>query len=299
MDYSGLEHFIHRKMRMTHIYQPLMIRTLLEADDNTATVEEIARKFLNSDDSQLNYYKKIAKRWPHITLKKHNIVSYKKGRYTLLIDERLSSEEKTRLLELCDLRLNEFVDKDPWIQQIRKLEDLSPSKSLRYDIFSKSKGVCIACGARPPQVSLHVDHIMPVSRGGLTEPSNLQALCYKCNTQKRDRDDLDFLRWHKRLQFRHVKCPLCNEKDSIRSNNLAYAIRARDPVAEMHSMVIPNRHVNSFMDLIPAEKQLCLALVDEITDEIKKINPKTDGFQISGLDGRHEEHCSINIIPKE
>ena len=45
-----------------------MIRTLLSSD-NTATVEDIARAFVNSDPSQLEYYKQIAKRWPHITLR--------------------------------------------------------------------------------------------------------------------------------------------------------------------------------------------------------------------------------------
>ena len=37
----------------------------------------------------------------------------------------------------------------------------------------------------------------------------MQALCYKCNTQKRNRDDTDFMLWHKRLQFRKHGCPMC------------------------------------------------------------------------------------------
>ena len=52
-----------------------MIRTLLSSD-NTATVEDIARAFVNSDPSQLEYYKQIAKRWPHITLRKHNVIKW-------------------------------------------------------------------------------------------------------------------------------------------------------------------------------------------------------------------------------
>ena len=296
MKYDDLKHFIHKKMRMTHIYQPLMIKALLESNDNTATVEDIAKKFLYNDDSQVNYYKKITKRWPHKTLKKHNIVSYKKDRYKLLIDKKLSRKERDGLIELCDLRLYEFIDKDPWIQKIRELERISPGQSLRYDIFSKAKGVCVACGARPPEASLHVDHIMPVSLGGLTELGNLQALCYRCNTQKRNRDDLDFLRWHKRLQFRKKRCPFCQKKKDIKSNSMAYAVKAKNSIPDMH-LIIPNRHVTSFMDLIPAEKQLCLVLVDEVMDHIKNENSAVTDFQVSGFDGRHNKHCSISIVP--
>ena len=34
-----------------------------------------------------------------------------------------------------------------------------------------------------PQSGMHVDHILPVSRGGESEPSNLQVLCARCNIQ--------------------------------------------------------------------------------------------------------------------
>ena len=31
---------------------------------------------------------------------------------------------------------------------------------------------------------LEVDHIIPISKGGKTEPDNLQTLCWKCNRTK-------------------------------------------------------------------------------------------------------------------
>lgn len=33
----------------------------------------------------------------------------------------------------------------------------------------------------------HVDHIVPLARGGTDERSNLQALCARCNKSKRDK----------------------------------------------------------------------------------------------------------------
>ena len=57
--------------------------------------------------------------------------------------------------------------------------------SLRYDIFKRDNFRCQICGASANDgVKLHVDHIVPVSKGGKTEPSNLQTLCERCNLGK-------------------------------------------------------------------------------------------------------------------
>ncbi|MBR3743160.1 MAG: HNH endonuclease [Clostridia bacterium] len=59
------------------------------------------------------------------------------------------------------------------------------SDSLRYDILKRDGYRCRICGATQADgVKLHVDHIIPVSKGGRTEPSNLQTLCERCNLGK-------------------------------------------------------------------------------------------------------------------
>lgn len=42
---------------------------------------------------------------------------------------------------------------------------------------------CAYCGAPADTV----DHIVPLSRGGTDDPSNLRSACRACNTRKRDR----------------------------------------------------------------------------------------------------------------
>ena len=60
---------------------------------------------------------------------------------------------------------------------------------LRFKIMKRDNFKCCACGASPakdPSVELHVDHIIPWSKGGETVEDNLQTLCSKCNLGKSD-----------------------------------------------------------------------------------------------------------------
>ena len=56
---------------------------------------------------------------------------------------------------------------------------------LRYEVFKRDGFRCKFCGASSKDgANLHVDHIIPVSRGGKTELANLQTLCETCNLGK-------------------------------------------------------------------------------------------------------------------
>jgi hypothetical protein len=44
--------------------------------------------------------------------------------------------------------------------------------------------VCKVSVAHEPHLLLEVDHVVPVSRGGLSTPENLQTLCWRCNRAK-------------------------------------------------------------------------------------------------------------------
>lgn len=58
---------------------------------------------------------------------------------------------------------------------------------LRYDILKRDGFRCQICGrkiADDPDLVLHVDHILPISKGGLTTWDNLRTLCQDCNLGK-------------------------------------------------------------------------------------------------------------------
>ncbi len=61
------------------------------------------------------------------------------------------------------------------------------SVGLRYQVLSRDRFRCVRCGASPATdllCRLHVDHVIPVSRGGATVADNLQTLCQDCNLGK-------------------------------------------------------------------------------------------------------------------
>ena len=66
-----------------------------------------------------------------------------------------------------------------------KAERAKMSDSLRYDILKRDNFKCQICGSTAQDgVKLHVDHIIPVSKGGKTVKSNLRTLCDRCNLGK-------------------------------------------------------------------------------------------------------------------
>lgn len=59
------------------------------------------------------------------------------------------------------------------------------TKALREQIMKRDNYTCQICGKyMPDRVGLQIDHIIPVSAGGKSVPSNLQVLCSRCNGRK-------------------------------------------------------------------------------------------------------------------
>ncbi len=58
---------------------------------------------------------------------------------------------------------------------------------LRNRIKERDHYTCCLCNNsihNEPNLLLEIDHIIPLSKGGFTEESNLQTLCWKCNRKK-------------------------------------------------------------------------------------------------------------------
>lgn len=85
-----------------------------------------------------------------------------------------------RLSDLEDIGY-ETTLKDYRAKNQRKL--MTPA--LRKQIMERDNYTCQICGKyMPDKVGLHIDHIVPIAKGGKTVPSNLQVLCSRCNGGK-------------------------------------------------------------------------------------------------------------------
>jgi hypothetical protein len=64
------------------------------------------------------------------------------------------------------------------------------TRALREHIKERDHYTCRRCGASlavEPHLLLEIDHIVPLSKGGMTTESNLQTLCWRCNRSKGDK----------------------------------------------------------------------------------------------------------------
>lgn len=71
-----------------------------------------------------------------------------------------------------------------------KVQRGAMTNDLREAIKKRDNYTCCNCGNSvliEPNLLLEVDHIIPVAKGGITEASNLQTLCWRCNRAKGDK----------------------------------------------------------------------------------------------------------------
>jgi len=73
---------------------------------------------------------------------------------------------------------------------VKPEERREPSIGLRFRVLQRDQFRCRLCGRSPATeltCELHVDHVVPFSKGGKTTLENLQALCSHCNVGKSNR----------------------------------------------------------------------------------------------------------------
>ena len=303
-----LETYIRDQMRMSHVYQPVMLLELLQ-NDGTASIEQVAKALLSYDRSQVEYYEIRTKSMVGKVLSQNGVIDLiKDGRriigYKLTIGE-LTEGEKEALVELCRERLSAYMDqRGHSIWSHRGIGEGYIPGSVRYEVLKRARLRCELCGAHEGQAALHIDHIVPRARGGGDNISNFQALCITCNTNKRDRDDTDFRDILASYETRDQACLFCTIDPSriVAENELCYAIRDGFPVTPMHTLVIPRRHVADFFDLYQPELNAIHAMLGLQREQILRDDHTVTGFNVginSGADaGQTIFHVHIHLIPR-
>ena len=98
-------------------------------------------------------------------------------------------------------------------------------------------------------------------------------------------------------------CPFCTlpKERVIDSNHHGMVIRDGFPISPGHTLVIPNRHIGSFFELSPDERQSLLELLDA-AKLVLDSELKPDGYNIGINDGpsagQTVPHLHIHLIPR-
>lgn len=155
----------------------------------------INTKFFKIHDIKLwiiNYYERIILRFYKLRPTHYTKVSIKisysspQGKNNYVKHHEYSYDALKRHYDY----VKKIVDKSAMRENLIRIERSKVTLSLRTAVLKRDKYTCQHCGAtKNDGVLLHVDHIVPVSKGGKTELTNLQTLCDWCNLGKSNKDN--------------------------------------------------------------------------------------------------------------
>src|SRR5687768_3941029 len=96
---NRLFNFIRNEMRMSHVYQPVMLMTLLE-NNGECSETEIAKSLLSRDESQIDYYRNVTNNMVGKVLRNHGIVERGKETktYKLIDFDSFTNEDIEQLI---------------------------------------------------------------------------------------------------------------------------------------------------------------------------------------------------------
>jgi len=120
-------------------------------------------------------------------------------------------------------------------------------KSVRFEVFKRDSFTCQYCGRAAPDVILELDHILPVSKGGENDITNLITSCKACIQGKgaRTLDDDAVLAKQKaqldELQERREQLEMMME---WQRGLISLGTQTRDELAKYWSELVPGYHLN-------------------------------------------------------
>lgn len=171
-----------------------------EVFNNFSAVEE-GKSLLNAEEQEM--FAGLYKRMPDFTDEKErpiftrrlgfkdidfSDVYYPRFKFLYVSPGGNSSTETNITLDLENLAdFIQYLSEQVKFKESAKGQRALMTSKLREHIKQRDNYTCQCCGVSvkdEPHLLLEIDHIVPVSKGGKTEESNLQTLCWQCNRKK-------------------------------------------------------------------------------------------------------------------
>jgi 5-methylcytosine-specific restriction endonuclease McrA len=73
------------------------------------------------------------------------------------------------------------------------------SNGIVKKLLKLQRGMCAACHCKLSKSGQHIDHIMPIAKGGANIDGNVQLLCPSCNLDKNAKHPIDWAQENGRL----------------------------------------------------------------------------------------------------
>jgi len=98
-----------------------------------------------------------------------------------------------------------------------------------------------------------------------------------------------------------MSCAFCAYENKLLESDLVYAVYDKHPVSPGHVLIVPKRHVSSFFETSPEEKQALLEMLEKAREYIvSEFSPH--GFNIGINEGEAAgqtiTHLHIHLIPR-
>lgn len=102
------------------------------------------------------------------------------------IDEKVSIDEKNIFLYKCSEKANSNNQR---VNHLHKLSSLDVLNCLKRNNFK-----CFYCGEQIKQKTWHLEHVIPISKGGVNAFNNIASSCNTCNLMKGSLDLKKFIK---------------------------------------------------------------------------------------------------------
>jgi hypothetical protein len=81
------------------------------------------------------------------------------------------------------------------ITETKELRNISRSipRPVQFRVLKRENQICSVCGNPVQDGDIHFDHIIPFSKGGSSDESNIRLLCDRCNQSRSDRYEAEYL----------------------------------------------------------------------------------------------------------